>query len=362
MLPLSMAVETTVYDVDNQTGPVASATIVPDPEVQFGSQQVVEVVYLSLLAVVGTLGNLLVISSIVHARRVNEHGNVFVINLAIADILVNGVIIPIIIGNVINGGNVLNTVTCDLIGYVTIITCCCSICNLTFIALNRYWAVVHRASYENYFSPKRVKFMVVFIWTWSTLLAFPTLLGWSDLGYDEKMLHCTWDDTKDISYNIFLITLALVVPLCGIFFSYWRLLRAVVASGKKVRRKSSSSANPDVRSPKSRSLEREMNLTKTLAATILAFMVSWGPYGLCVMVAPSTVSFQLKKIFGWLGITNSSMNFVIYGVMNPGYRAGYKKLLVHLFGSKLQKADHRLRSHGLSTGRSHQPQQQVIQL
>ena len=49
----------------------------------------VEMVYLIALMVVGSLGNLLVISSIIHEKRVNKSGNIFIINLAVADLFVS---------------------------------------------------------------------------------------------------------------------------------------------------------------------------------------------------------------------------------------------------------------------------------
>ena len=49
----------------------------------------IEMVYLIVLMVVGSLGNLLVISSIIHEKRVNKSGNIFIINLAVADLFVS---------------------------------------------------------------------------------------------------------------------------------------------------------------------------------------------------------------------------------------------------------------------------------
>ena len=54
----------------------------------FGAQEIVDVIFLMLLALVGTCGNLLVIFSIIYDKRVHHHGNVFIINVAVADFLV----------------------------------------------------------------------------------------------------------------------------------------------------------------------------------------------------------------------------------------------------------------------------------
>ena len=56
---------------------------------QFGIQQYFEIVFLSTIVVLGVFGNLLVIFSIVLAGKISKQGNVFIINLAIADFLVS---------------------------------------------------------------------------------------------------------------------------------------------------------------------------------------------------------------------------------------------------------------------------------
>ena len=54
----------------------------------FEAKEIVEVVFLFIATLVGTSGNLLVIFSIIYDKRVHRHGNVFIINLAVADLIV----------------------------------------------------------------------------------------------------------------------------------------------------------------------------------------------------------------------------------------------------------------------------------
>jgi len=56
---------------------------------QYGAERIFDALYLTILTVVGTFGNLLVILSIVYAGRVNKNGNIIIINLAIADFVVS---------------------------------------------------------------------------------------------------------------------------------------------------------------------------------------------------------------------------------------------------------------------------------
>jgi len=54
----------------------------------FGAIEIVDVIFLSTLTLVGVFGNLLVISSIIYDKKVHFYGNVFIINLAVADVMV----------------------------------------------------------------------------------------------------------------------------------------------------------------------------------------------------------------------------------------------------------------------------------
>jgi len=56
---------------------------------KYGAGRVFDILYLTFISVIGTFGNLLVISSIIYGRRIHKCGNVFLINLAITDLIVS---------------------------------------------------------------------------------------------------------------------------------------------------------------------------------------------------------------------------------------------------------------------------------
>jgi len=60
---------------------------------EYGPGRILDALYLSILIIVGTSGNLLVICSIIYVKRTNQNGNIFIINLALADLIVSTCII-----------------------------------------------------------------------------------------------------------------------------------------------------------------------------------------------------------------------------------------------------------------------------
>jgi len=47
-----------------------------------------QIILLGSVSLIGVLGNLLVIFSIIHSKKLHRHGNIFFVNLAAADLLV----------------------------------------------------------------------------------------------------------------------------------------------------------------------------------------------------------------------------------------------------------------------------------
>ena len=89
-------------------------------------------------------------------------------------------------------------------------------------------------------------------------------------------------------------------------------------------------------SKKNREKSQEIKLAKTLFLVFIAFCLCWTPYGILVLV-----DFRNKAHKAWylfailLAHTSSTLNFLIYGITNQGFRQGYKCFLRKIFGQNL---------------------------
>jgi len=301
---------------------------------RYDGKRAFQLAYLVLVIVVGVFGNLLVISSINYARRLYKHGNVFVVNLAIVDLMLTGVYLPHVFANVLKTEQAIDDVTCYVFGVFVFFACTCSIYNLALIAVNRYLSIIHSTLYNKMFSKKRIIIFAVLSWVWSFALGLPIITGWSSSGYDWKMQICSWNDTYDLSYNWFASVTAVFFPLIVTTFCYISLFRAV--RKKSMTRKSLSTNTDRRKSIKKKTTKKELMLLRTLALTVVVFFLSWGGYALVIIIDPRGINHNAKKVFGWLGLSNSCLNFIIYGLMNKVYRRDYFRLLKKIFCKESQ--------------------------
>jgi len=285
----------------------------------YDARRIGELILLVTLSVIGTFGNLLVISSITCTNSLGKNGNIFVVNLACADLLVSSVIIPLGFASVYKTYQAVPDELCQIIGYLTVTATITSLGNLMMVAVNRYVCVLHRNSYDKHFSKSKSVLMAIMTWVWGVLCTLPTRLGWSSLRFDVKMGYCTFDDTNNRAYSLTLILVCLGIPLVITTACYIRIFSEVRKTAGKFPTKASA-------------LERQLLIM--FSAALLMFALSWLPYGCSVIFDSTYVDPYLKKFAGHLALSNSCMNFIIYGLLNERYRGGYFTFLQLVFCCK----------------------------
>ncbi|XP_037837305.1 dopamine receptor D4 related sequence [Kryptolebias marmoratus] len=130
------------------------------------------------LILVIILGNILVCLSVLTERSLKTATNYFIISLAVADLLLAVLVLPLYVYSEFLGGVwTLSTSICDTLMAMDVMLCTASILNLCAISVDRYIAVVVPLKYNrNQFSLRQLA-LITATWVLSLGVASPVMFG-----------------------------------------------------------------------------------------------------------------------------------------------------------------------------------------
>ncbi|KAG8269915.1 5-hydroxytryptamine receptor [Homalodisca vitripennis] len=184
-------------------------------------------------------GNVFVIAAILLERNLQNVANYLILSLAVADLLVACLVMPLGAVYEVSRQWTLGPELCDMWTSSDVLCCTASILHLVAIALDRYWAVTN-IDYIHQRTARRIGFMILIIWSVSFLVCIAPLLGWKDPGWEERITqNRTCLVSQDIGYQVFATASSFYLPLLVILFLYWRIFQT---ARKRIRRRVTASA------------------------------------------------------------------------------------------------------------------------
>ncbi|CAH2084545.1 unnamed protein product [Euphydryas editha] len=137
-------------------------------------------IVLTLIIISTIVGNILVILSVFTYKPLRIVQNFFIVSLAVADLTVAILVLPLNVAYSILGQWVFGIYMCKMWLTCDIMCCTSSILNLCAIALDRYWAITDPINYAQKRTLERVLLMIGVVWILSLIISSPPLLGWND--------------------------------------------------------------------------------------------------------------------------------------------------------------------------------------
>ncbi|CAH1786951.1 unnamed protein product [Owenia fusiformis] len=192
---------------------------------------------------------------------------------------------------------------------------------LMFITMSRYIKVVHPQYFNIIFTKKSIMGMILFAIIFVTACLLPPLTGmWGEIEYIARKNICSFKDKND-NYHMFLEGITVLLPLTVIIISYVRIY-IVVHNQSKTLKRHSLMPNGDTKRPPSNTMlkRKERQLTKTLVALVVTFILSYTPY-LVVAGVDKEIQYPiLHRIATILLWSNSCWNNVVLVGMNSQFR------------------------------------------
>ncbi|XP_042222755.1 neuropeptide SIFamide receptor-like [Homarus americanus] len=285
-----------------------------------------------LVSVMGVIGNSFVVAVVVRAARMRTVTNVFIANLAVADLLVNIIVMPTtLIGHLLNAW-VLGLFVCKAMSYLQGVSVSASINTLVAISVDRAMAICYPMKCQ--ITSRTCRSIIVVIWVFSLTITLPWAIFFNLEPIPETDLHvCTdrWPDEQ--SGNLYFVLANLIMcyllPLTAISVCYILIWR-------KVWRRKLPGEQQDV--GVAMMMQRsKIKVIKMLLVVVILFALSWLPLyaifaRLKLGVAPTEMENHIIHILApiaqWLGASNSCINPVLYAFFNDKFRSGFKAILV----------------------------------
>lgn len=343
-------------------------------------------IVLGVMILATIVGNVFVIAAILLERNLQSVANYLILSLAVADLLVAALVMPLGAVYEVSKEWTLGPELCDMWTASDVLCCTASILHLVAIALDRFWAVTN-VDYIHHRSPKRVGGMIAVIWSVSFLISAAPMMGWKDPEWHERLRNKMCIISQDVGYQIFATITSFYFPLFVILVLYWRVYQA---ARKRIRRRIGTNAHTALcrgpitisetttftrmssqPSPEKTSngstlnghpidsredssamghsaispvvaphqirrregeLRKERKAAKTLGIITGAFVICWLPFFILAVLMPlCTLSCDfnpyLIATFLWLGYFNSTLNPIIYTVFSPEFRNAFKRIL-----------------------------------
>lgn len=275
-------------------------------------------------------GNCLVCGAIYRSHTLRTETNLLLVALAISDILMAVIVMPMAETAIIAGLWPFGNTACQIQGYCVCMLAFVSLQLMTLTACNRYMKIVRPERYKNVFTKRKTLVMILTVTVTSAaliaVLVFTRANKYSFTFHPGKTI-CVplFQSPKySIMFTSIYAALFVVFPAVTISFCYIRILQTIKFN------KGEYVANKGIHDSKSVLERQDKKLTRIVLAIILGFAACWIPCMAIDLVDISIQGFLPRKIYlayTYLGLISSLINPILYGIMNKFIRREALKII-----------------------------------
>ncbi|XP_049827018.1 adipokinetic hormone/corazonin-related peptide receptor variant I-like isoform X4 [Schistocerca gregaria] len=294
-------------------------SVLPE-DMKFNDGHVVSIATYSVLMVVSAAGNLTVLFIILR-RRARSRVNHMLMHLAIADLLVTFLMMPLEIGWSSTVSWRAGDALCRVMAFFRVFGLFLSSFVLICISIDRYFAVLKPMKLSDV--ARRGRYLLAAAWIMSVLCSTPQMFVF----HVESHPNVTWyrqcvsynsfpSKLSEYSYLGFGMLMMYGLPLAVIIFSYTSIL------GEIYRRSREFSDDRFRRSSLGFLGRARIRTLKMTIIIVVVFFICWTPYYIMCLWwwfdkdSAMKIDFRLQKGLFIFASTNSCMNPIVYGVFN----------------------------------------------
>jgi r-opsin len=288
------------------------------------------------LWIMSFLGNGCVIYIFLKVKSLRTPTNLFIVNLALSDLVMMTTMGPTVTVNVfIQRYWLWGAFGCKLYGFTGAICGTASIMTMVVIGYDRYNVIVKGLSGNKITMGKAIG-IILAIWGYVVGVSLPGLFGvWGGYSTEGMLFTCSYDYLKDDwnhrSYIFFVCFFDYLVPMTLVFFYYSSIVKAVWAHEEALRAQAKKMNVESLRSNAGDKAESaEFKIAKVAMTNVTLWAVIWTPYAFVVFLAAASkgsVTPLMSQVPSFMAKTASCLNPIVYAISHPKYREALTKEL-----------------------------------
>ncbi|XP_071822670.1 melatonin receptor type 1B-like [Apostichopus japonicus] len=285
-------------------------------------------VFVALVVVIGSVGNLLTVYTILRVKRLQTTANALVASLALTDTCTVLISIPLLFSRFrFMEFHEEHRTICKASFYSLVTFIAISVNSLQVIAANRYFIITQpRHTYLKYWGRFGTGIIIAFVWVYSIFLVCLPFFGFGEIDFIPELGGCGIVETNRQSWWYKTLLLLTVFESCGIATPIFFILTFKKIRSAKLRLQSTRSAANMLNTqskPKGFSRE-EIAVTKMTALVFFCFLLCWSPYFILHLSTIGKVKPGGLTAFCLIfAFSNSVFNPLIYAGMNKNFRRAF---------------------------------------
>ncbi|KAM7355538.1 leucokinin receptor isoform 1-T2 [Cochliomyia hominivorax] len=292
-------------------------------------------IFYGSISILAVIGNILVIWVVATTRQMRTVTNMYIANLAFADVIIGLFCVPFQFQAALLQRWNLPWFMCGFCPFVQALSVNVSVFTLTAIAVDRHRAIINplRARPTKFVS----KFIIGCIWLVAFTFAIPCAIAFrvveeverfKDNGvvYNVTKPFCTnvnLSENQLQSYRYTLVFAQYLVPFCVISFVYIQM--TIRLWGNRAPGNAQDSRDITL-------LKNKKKVIKMLIIVVVVFGLCWLPlqlYNILYVTIPEINEYHFISIIwfccDWLAMSNSCYNPFIYGIYNEKFKREFNK-------------------------------------
>ncbi|XP_043106885.1 trace amine-associated receptor 13c-like [Puntigrus tetrazona] len=269
--------------------------------------------------------NLLVIISISHFKKLHTPTNLLILSLAVTDMLIGLIVIPIEGIKQIETCWYFGDTYCGLFVIIIMLLLSTSLSNLVLIAVDRYMAVCHPLLYPQKMTTTKTLISICLCWFCCSVYNIWYVISNGYFSMSDRTLcygQCTVLITP--AWRFIDLFVSFLFPCTVIITAYLRIFYVVQRQVKII-----NSQMNGVKCVRDISVRRktESKAALTLGIIVTVYLFCWIPFYICSLTKTTAITSTTMTFLAWTLHMSSGLNPIVYAFFYRWFKIAVKHIL-----------------------------------